>query len=106
LASPGREASSAAAANLPDLQAAGRTGKTLLYFAVGQTWHQEHKAEAVKTLLSFGADPNRVAPDGMTFAKMLTAHRDQFARQNEKPRPDFQPLWDWAESQGIFSPPQ
>ena len=33
----------AAAKNAPDLQAAGRTGKTLLYFAVGQTWHQEHR---------------------------------------------------------------
>jgi hypothetical protein len=52
------EAIRAAAKNVPDLQAAGRNGKTLLYFAVGQTWHQEHKVEAVKTLLLLGADPN------------------------------------------------
>ena len=214
------EAIRAAAKNLPDLQAAGRTGKTLLYFAVGQTWHQEHKVEAVKTLLSLGADPNynngqeysfalieagqaaasvlrvmldgggdpngrnkegvplillnwrvsyytdsqsrarldllldrgadinitmpetgwccpgytvllyrtsmafdherayadalhllergadpnHVAPDGMTLAKMLTTHRERFSRENKKPPPDFQPLWDWAQARGIFPP--
>jgi hypothetical protein len=208
-----------AAKNLPDLQAAGRTGKTLLYFAVGQTWHQEHRVEAVKTLLSLGADPNynngqeysfalvqagqaaapvlrvmlegggdpngrdkegvplillnwrvsyytdsqsrarldllldrgadinstmpetgwccpgytvllyrtsmafddenvyadalhllergadlnRVAPDGMTFAKMLSTHREKFSRENRNPPPDFQPLWDRAQTHGIFS---
>ena len=213
------EAIRAAAKNVPDLQAAGRDGKTLLYFAVGQTWHREDKVEAVKTLLSLGADPNynngqkrsfalveagqasapvlramlegggdpnarnedgvpllllnwrvshytdsqsrarldllldrgadinttmpetgwccpgytvllyrtsmafddenvyadalhllergadpsRVAPDGMTFAKMLTAHRERFSRENKKPPPDFQPLWDWAQARGIFS---
>jgi len=216
------EAIRAAAKDLPDLQAAGRTGKTLLYFAVGQTWHQEQKVEAVKTLLSLGADPNynngqeyslalveagqaaapvlramldgggdpngrdadgvplillnwrvsyytdsqsrarldllldrnadinttmpetgwccpgytvllyrtsmafddenvyadalhllergadpnRVAPDGMTFAKMLTAHRERFSRENKRPPPDFQPLWDWAQSRGVFSSSQ
>ena len=44
--------------NVPDLHAAGRDGTTLLYFAVLKTWHQEHRIEAVKTLLSAGADPN------------------------------------------------
>jgi hypothetical protein len=213
------EAIRTAARNVPDLQAAGRTGKTLLYFAVGQTWQHEHKVEAVKTLLSLGADPNynngqeysfalvqagqaaapvlramlegggdpngrnedgvpllllnwqvsyytdsqsrarldllldrgadinttmpetgwccpgytvllyrtsmafddenvyadalhllergadpnRVAPDGMTFAKMLTAHRERFSRENKKAPPDFQPLWDWVQARGIFS---
>jgi hypothetical protein len=48
----------AAAKDVPNLQAAGRDGTTLLYFAIWQTWHQEHKVEAVKTLLSLGADPN------------------------------------------------
>lgn len=217
-----QEAIRAAAKEVPDLQAAGRTGKTLLYFAVGQTWHQEHKVEAVKTLLSSGADPNynngqeysfalveagqasapvlramldgggdpngrneegvplillnwrvsyytdtqsrarldllldrgadinttipgtggccpgytillfrtrmafddenvyvdalhllergadpnRVAPDGMTFAKMLLAHREKFARENKQPPPDFQPLWDWAQARGLLTAPQ
>jgi hypothetical protein len=216
------EAIRAAAKSVPDLQAAGREGTTLLYFAVGQTWQQEQKVEAVKTLLSLGADPNynngqknsfalveagqaaapvlrtmldgggdpngrneegvplillnwrvshytdsqsrarldllldrgadintimpetgrccpgytvllyrtsmgfedenvyadvfnllergadpnRVAPDGMTFAKMLIAHRERFSRENRKPPPDFQPLWDRAQARGIFSPPQ
>jgi hypothetical protein len=213
------EAIRAAAQNLPDLQAAGRTGKTLLYFAVGQTWHQEHKVEAVKTMLSLGADPNynngqeysfalveagqaaapvlramldgrgdpngrdadgvplillnwrvsyytgtqcrarldllldrgadinalmpgtggccpgysvllyrtsmtsddelayadalhllerdadpnHVAPDGMTFAKMLLAHRERFSRENKTPPRDFEQLWEWAQARGLFS---
>lgn len=217
-----QEAIRAAAKEVPDLQAAGRTGKTLLYFAVGQTWHQEHKVEAVKTLLSLGADPNynngkeysfalveagqasapvlramldgggdpngrneegvplillnwrvsyytdtqsrtrldllldrgadinttmpetgwccpgytvllyrtsmafddenvyadalhllergadpnRVAPDGMTFAKMLLAHREKFSGENKQPPPDFQPVWDWAQARGLFIAPQ
>jgi hypothetical protein len=217
-----QEAIRAAAKEVPDLQAAGRTGKTLLYFAVGQTWHQEHKVEAVKTLLSLGADPNynngkeysfalveagqaaapvlraildgggdpngrnkegvplillnwrvsyytdsqsrarldllldrgadinttmpetgwccadytvllyrtsmafddenvyadalhllergadpnRAAPDGMTFAKMLAAHLEKFSRENKPPPPDFQPLWDYAQAHGLFTAPQ
>ena len=213
------EAIRAAAKNVPDLNAAGRNGRTLLHFAVGQTWHKEQWVESVKTLLSLGADPNynngqklsfalveageaaapvlramlegggdpngrneegvplillnwrvshytdsqsrarldllldrgadinttmpetgrrcpgytvllyrtsmgfddegayadalhllergaepnRVAPDGMTLAKMLAAHRERFSRENKKLPPDFQPLWDWAQARGIFS---
>ena len=48
----------AALKDVPDLHAAGRDGTTLLYFAVLRTWHQEHRIEGVKTLLSAGADPN------------------------------------------------
>jgi hypothetical protein len=214
-----QEAIRAAAQNLPDLQAAGRTGKTLLYFAVGQTWHQEHKVEAVKTLLSLGAnpnynngqknsfalveaahasalvlramldgggnpngrdengapiiffnwdvghytdtqshlrfelllergadvnstmpetgrccpgyslvlyrvtkgsaeersyadalhllergaDPNRVADNGMTLAKKLVEHREHFVRENQTPPREFERLWDWAQARGLFS---
>ena len=47
-----------AAKNVPDLNAAGRDGTTLLYFAVGKTWQQDSWVEAVKTLLSLGANPN------------------------------------------------
>ena len=36
----------AAAKNVPDLQAAGRDGTTLLYFAVKSTWQHEHWVEA------------------------------------------------------------
>jgi hypothetical protein len=53
-----QDALRAALKEVPDLQAAGRSGTTLLFFAVTQTWHQEHRVEAVKTLLSAGADPN------------------------------------------------
>ena len=52
------EAIRAAAKTLPDLQAAGRDGKTLLNFAVRQSWQRSESVEAVKTLLSLGADPN------------------------------------------------
>src|SRR6266436_5529203 len=48
----------AAAKALPDLQAPGRDGTTLLYFAVTQSWQRPELVEAVKTLLSVGADPN------------------------------------------------
>src|SRR6266487_2583532 len=51
------------------------------------------------TLLERGADPNRAAADGMTFAKMLMEHRAQFARTLRTP-PEFAALWDWAEKQG------
>ena len=213
-----QEAIRAAAKNVPDLQAAGRTGKTLLYFAVGQTWHAVHKVAAVKTLLSLGADPNynngkeysfalvqagqaaapvlqvmldgggdpngrdqdgvpllflnwrvsyytdtqsrarlnllldrgadinatmpetgrccvgytvllyrtsmgperpeaykdalhllergadpnRVAPDGMTFGKMVAAHRTQLDREGKEMPAQFRELWDWALSHNIL----
>jgi hypothetical protein len=212
----------AAAKNVPDLNAAGRDGTTLLYFAVKSTWQHEHRVEAVKTLISLGANPNynngqpssfalaqaveasvivlramlegggdangrdengvpiifsnwdvghytdsqyrprftllrehgadisatmpetgrccagyslvlylteratdternygdvlhllelgadplRVAPNGMTLAKKLMEHREQFARENRKPPRDFEQLWEWAQTHGIFSPPQ
>ena len=212
----------AAAKNVPDLQAAGRDGTTLLYFAVKSTWHHEERVEAVKTLISLGAnpnynngqknsfalahageasalvlramldgggdpngrdaegvpiilsnwdvsyytdtqshsrfallvergadinstmpetgrccagyslvlyrttkgfgeertyadalhllergaDPNRVANDGMTLAKKLMEHREQFAREKQEPPEGFERLWEWAQSHGLFSPPQ
>jgi hypothetical protein len=46
-----QEAIRAAAKNVPDLQA-------LLYFAVRRTWQHAEAVEAVKTLLSLGANPN------------------------------------------------
>src|SRR5256886_17535623 len=53
-----QEAIRAAAKALPDLQAPGRDGTTLLYFAVTQSWQRPELVESVKTLLSLGADPN------------------------------------------------
>jgi hypothetical protein len=49
-------------------------------------------------LLERGADPNRVAVDGMTFAKMLTQHREHFSRRAPA---EFAPLWEWAQTHGI-----
>jgi hypothetical protein len=53
-----QEAIRAAAKAVPDLQAAGRDGATLLCFAVRQTWQHRELVESVKTLLSLGANPN------------------------------------------------
>lgn len=52
------EAIRAAAKNAPDLQAPGRDGTTLLNFAVRQSWRRPESLEAIRTLLSLGADPN------------------------------------------------
>ncbi|MFL6540149.1 MAG: hypothetical protein ACJ8HU_05260 [Chthoniobacterales bacterium] len=48
----------AAAKNVPDLNAAGEEGKTLLYFAVDEALEKPEMVKAVQTLLSLGADPN------------------------------------------------
>jgi Ankyrin repeat len=53
-----QEAIRAAAKAVPDLQTPGRDGTTLLYFAVTQSWQRPELVEAVRTLLSLGADPN------------------------------------------------
>ena len=52
------EAIRTAAKGVPDLQAAGRDGATLLNFAVRQSWRRPETVEAIRTLLSLGADPN------------------------------------------------
>ena len=46
------------AKSVPDLQAPGRDGATLLNFAVRQSWQRPESVDAVRTLLSLGADPN------------------------------------------------
>jgi hypothetical protein len=48
----------AAARKVPDLQAAGGEGTTLLYFAVQEASFRPELVRAVATLLSCGADPN------------------------------------------------
>ncbi len=48
----------AAAKGVPDLQAPGRDGATLLNFAVMQSWQRPESVDAIRTLLSLGADPN------------------------------------------------
>ena len=64
------EAIRAAAKNVPDLQAPGKDGTTLLNFAVRQSWQRPESVEAVRTLLSLGADPNYTngKPDSLSMA--------------------------------------
>ena len=66
-----QDAIRAVAKAVPDLQAPGRDGTTLLYFAVTQSWQRPELVESVKTLLSLGADPN-----------YTNGHRDSFALAN------------------------
>jgi hypothetical protein len=56
-------------------------------------------------LLERGADPNRAAADGMTFPKMLMKHRQQFRAVKRTP-PEFEALWEWAQTHGILHWPE
>ncbi len=69
-----QDAIRAAAKALPDLQAPGRDGATLLYFAVTQSWQRPELAEAVRTLLSLGADPNYTNGKWESFAMAKAVH--------------------------------
>jgi len=69
-----QDAIRAAAKAVPDLQAPGRDGVTLLYFAVTQSWQRPELVEAVRTLLSLGADPNYTNGKRNSFAMANTVH--------------------------------
>jgi hypothetical protein len=60
----------AAAKKVPDLQAAGLRGKTLLYFAVEQASFRPELVKAVATLLSCGANPNYNNGQWMSFVML------------------------------------
>ena len=64
----------AAAKGAPDLQAPGRDGATLLNFAVRQSWQRPESVEAIKTLLSLGADPNYTNGNRDSFALANAVH--------------------------------
>jgi ankyrin repeat protein len=64
----------AAAKAVPDLQAPGRDGATLLYFAVTQSWQRPELVESVRTLLSLGADPNYTNGKRDSFAMANAVH--------------------------------
>jgi ankyrin repeat protein len=68
------EAIRAAAKNVPDLQAAGRDGATLLNFAVRQSWQRPESVDAVRALLSLGADPNYTNGKRDSFAMANAVH--------------------------------
>jgi len=64
----------AAAKGVPDLQAPGRDGETLLNFAVMQSWQRPESVDAVRTLLSLGADPNYTNGKWESFAMAKAVH--------------------------------
>jgi hypothetical protein len=64
----------AAAKGVPDLQAPGRDGATLLNFAVMQSWRRPETVDAVRTLLSLGADPNYTKGNRNSFAMANAGH--------------------------------
>jgi len=68
------EAIRTAAKGVPDLQAVGRDGATLLNFAVRQSWQRPESVEAVRTLLSLGADPNYTNGNRNSFAMANAGH--------------------------------
>ena len=74
----------AAGKAVPELQAPGQDGKTLLYFAVTQSWQRPELVEAVKTLLSLGADPN--------YTK-VTGTLSRWPTRCMRRRPFFAPCW-------------
>jgi hypothetical protein len=72
-----QDAIRAAAKALPDLQTPGGDGATLLYFAVTQSWQRPELAEAVRTLLSLGADPNYTNGKQNSFALANAVHASE-----------------------------
>ena len=54
-------------------------------------------------LLERGADPNRVADDGMTLVKMLVEQRARFSEEKTEPPTEFNALVDWLKAHGVAS---
>src|SRR6266567_5771755 len=69
-----QDAIRAAAKAVPDLQAPGRDGTTLLCWAVMETWQRPQVVDSVKTLLSLGADPNFTNGKSNSFAMANAVH--------------------------------
>jgi hypothetical protein len=69
-----QEAIRAAAKKVPDLQAPGRDGRTLLCWAVRESWQRPELVESVRTLLSLGADPNFTNGQRDSFAMANAVH--------------------------------
>jgi len=81
------------------------TGYTLLLYTTQNGLHDSREYADALHLLERGADPNRVAADGMNFSKMLIQHREQFTKGRAAP-PEFAQLWDWTEKHGIIQQSQ
>ena len=80
-------------------------GYSLVLYTTRNGWRDPTEYACAEHLLERGADPNRVAPDGMTLAKMLIQHRDQFAAEKQVPPRQFTSLLAWAEGHGILPKP-
>ena len=80
-------------------------GYTLLLYTTQNGLHDSREYADALHLLERGADPNRVAADGMNFSKMLIQHREQFTKGRAAP-PEFAQLWDWTEKHGIIQQSQ
>ena len=80
-------------------------GYSLLLYTARNGWSDPAEYAVAEHLLRRGADPNRMAPDGMTLATMLIRHRDQFALEKKTPPLQFTSLLAWADSHGILAKP-
>ena len=80
-------------------------GYTLLLYRTKMGLDDKRAYADALALLERGADPNRVATDGMTLAKMLAQHREHFTKGRGAPA-EFAPLWEWAETHGILRQPE
>ena len=76
-------------------------GYTLLLYCTKMGLDRSSAYADALHLLERGADPQRVAPDGMNFLKMLMEHRKKFTRGQGAP-PEFSPLWEWAQTHGMI----
>jgi hypothetical protein len=76
-------------------------GYTLLLYCTKMGLDRSSAYADALHLLERGADPQRVAPDGMNFSKMLMEHRKKFTRGQGAP-PEFSPLWEWAQTHGMI----
>jgi hypothetical protein len=81
-------------------------GYTLVLYTTRNGKDNALEYASAQHLLERGADPNRVAPDGMTLAKKLIQYRDEYAVEKRTLPREFASLWAWAEAHGIFAQPQ
>jgi hypothetical protein len=89
-------------ADINAVMPAGRpdAGYTLLLYRTKEGPDDSEAYADALHLLERGADPDRVAPDGTTFAKMLGQHKGQFT-STKRTSPEFATLWEWADKHGI-----
>jgi hypothetical protein len=86
---------------MPESESESAGYSLLLYRTAMGPDHGDAYADALH-LLERGADPKRVAADGMDFSKMLLEHRKRFTTGRSAPA-EFAPLWEWAQTHGILS---